>query len=636
MSNFDQQKIRSSKAVQNKISQLNLLIAIIAMVGIFSGLMIRWGFENPTSILLKNRSFADELFLGVLLIGGIPLILSLFLNCLHLEFGSDLLAGMSMITSFFVDEYLAGAFVVLMLSGGASLEEYAMRRASSILSALAARMPSIGHKKVDGKLIDIPLDQIEIGDEIVVLPHETCPIDGIVIDGYSQMDESYLSGEPYQIAKAPGTRVISGAMNGDAVLTIQAERQAKDSRYAKIVAVIEESEQKKPRMRRIGDRLGAWYTPFALVIALLSWWLSADSHRFLAVLVVATPCPLLIAIPVALIGAISLAGKRGIIIRDAGILERVDRCKIAIFDKTGTLTYGEPNLTEIQRFSDLSELDILQLIASLERYSKHPLAAAIRSAAEKRHLRLLEATDIKEEPGKGLIGKIHGKEITVTSRKKLEKIAPEIQEKLPSSNGLECLMLVDGKLAARFEFHDRPRLDGKSFLDHLPKQHSFARVLLVSGDRQEEVERLAKEFGISEVYGEQSPEKKLELVKQLMKTDKVFFLGDGINDAPALIQATVGVALGQHHDVTSEAAGAVILESNLKKVDELIHISQHLRKIVLQSAVGGILLSIVAMAFAFFGYLPPVAGAILQEAIDIIVVLNALRAAFSPSIITDY
>jgi heavy metal translocating P-type ATPase len=575
--------------------------------------------------------------LGVLLFGGIPLVFELLVKLIHFEFGSDLLAGISIVTSVLLGEYPAGALVVLMLSGGGALEAYAVRSASSVLAALAGRMPSVAHRKQNGQVGDIALAAVAVGDTLIVFPHEVCPVDATVVEGHGVMDESYLTGEPYRMSKAPGSSVLSGAVNGDSALTIRADQLAVDSRYAKIMQVMRASEQGRPRLRRLGDQLGAIYTPVAVTVALVAWAVSLDPTRFLAVLVVATPCPLLIAIPVAIIGAVSLAARRGIIIRDPAVLEKIDTCRTAIFDKTGTLTYGQPRLTELIPGQGWDEGEVLTLVAALERYSKHPLSGAILDAARKAGATLPEAGAVSEPPGQGLVGSVSGRAVEVTSRKKAVARMPELGAELPAtSGGLECIILIDGRYAATLRFRDQPRADSASFIHHLRPRHRFDRVLLVSGDRESEVRYLAEQVGIAEVRAGQTPEQKLEIVRAETRKANTVFLGDGINDAPALTAATVGIAFGQNSDVTSEAAGAVILESSLERVDEFLHISGRLRTIALQSAVGGMVLSLIGMVVAAAGYLPPVAGAIFQEVIDVAAVVNALRMAVPPRSLTDY
>lgn len=611
-----------------------VIIATIALVAIGLHLILRFGIATTGTI----SGFPPHAIpLLVALACGTPLVIELAIKLLRLEFSSDLLAGISIVTSVLLGEYLAGTLVVLMLSGGQALEAYAVRRASFALEALAKRLPSFAHRKLDGNIADVPLAEVAVGDALVVFPHETCPVDGVVLEGRSTMNESYLTGEPYLLPKAAGSAVLSGAVNGEGALTIRADKTAVDSRYAKIMQVMRESEQRRPRLRRLGDQIGAVYTPLAIAIAVAAWAFSGDPSRFLGVLVVATPCPLLIAIPVAIIGSVSLAARRGIIIKDPAVLEKIDTCRIAIFDKTGTLTYGTPKLTEVLPADGFTRDETLAAVASLERYSRHPLAAAMLDAAAESKLPLLEAGAVSERPGEGLRGVIDGRTILVTSRKKLIAQDPTAAELLPPlAGGLECAILIDGRYAATFRFRDEPRAEGKSFIRHLKPQHGFERILLVSGDRESEVRYLAEKVGIAEVHAGQSPEQKLALVRAETARANSVFMGDGINDAPALTAATVGIAFGQGSDVTAEAAGAVIMDSSLQRVDELLHIGRRMRSIALQSAVGGMGLSVIGMLVAAAGYLPPVAGAIAQEAIDVLAVLNALRTSVPPRTLSDY
>jgi heavy metal translocating P-type ATPase len=470
-----------------------------------------------------------------------------------------------------------------------------------------------------------------------VAPHEICPVDGEVVQGRGVMDEAYLTGEPYQISKSVGSEVLSGAINGESALTIRATRLAVDSRYARIMQVMQQSQQERPLLRRLGDQLGAFYTPLAVAIAVAAWIASGEAIRFLAVLVIATPCPLLIAIPVAIIGSISLAARRSIVIRDPAILEQIGQCRTMIFDKTGTLTYGEPKLTEQFTAPGRDAKEVLQLAASLEQYSKHPLATPVVEAARAEGLSLSTVESVQERPGQGMVGSVGGREVRISSRKQLLAMAPQAADELPPpAAGLECVVMIDGRYAATYHFRDEPRPEGASFVGHLTPRHSFDRVMLVSGDRLSEVEYLARRVGIKDVYAGKSPEEKLEIVRAETDRTKTVYVGDGINDAPAMLAATVGVAMGQRSEVTTEAAGAVIMDNMLGKVDELLHIGQRMRRIALQSAVGGMALSVAGMLVAAAGYLPPVAGAVLQEAIDVVAVLNALRAAWPPKSLTDY
>ncbi len=605
------------------------IIAALAIGGIAVHLIMRFGYHTTPEIHRIP-------LLVTLIVGGLPMLYDLLLKLLKREFGSDLLGGISIITSILLGEYLAGSIIVLMLAGGEALENYALRSASSVLAALAKRMPAIAHRRRDAQISEVALADIAVGDTLVIYPHEICPADGVVIEGHGVMDESYLTGEPFEITKTSGSTVISGAVNGESALTIRTTHLAADSRYAKIMEVMRESEEKRPQLRRLGDKLGAFYTPIALAVAITAWAISGDAMRFLAVLVIATPCPLLIGIPIAIIGSISLCARRAIIVKSPVVLEQIAGCRIAIFDKTGTLTYGEPKLTEQLIAPSFTQKEVLTLVASLERYSKHPLARAILNEAEKEKIQLPEATDVGEQPGQGLRGIISGREVFITSRNKLIQQNIAGNDQLPPiAGGLECVAVIDQRYAGMLRFRDAPRSDSLSFVQHLGPKHQFKQVMIVSGDRESEVRYLAGQVGITEIFAQQSPEQKLAIVRKETESAKTLYVGDGINDAPAMMAATVGIAIGKNSDVTAEAAGVVIMDNSLTKVDEFMHISRRMRVIALQSAVGGMALSIIGMFFAAAGHLSPVNGAILQEIIDVLAVLNALRAAFPPKVIHD-
>ena len=671
---------RLSSRLQQISSSIETVVALIASLSILLHLALRYLWPTPGNVF--------PLFL-TLVIGGGPILFELIRKLLKRELGTDVLAGVAIVTAVLLGQYLVGAIIVLMFSSGIALEQYATHRASSVLEALAERMPLIAHRKLASGMAEISLDQVAIGETLIVLPHEYCPVDGVVTEGHGTMDESYLTGEPFEMSKAPGSQVLSGAVNGESVLTIRATKLARDSRYARIMQVMRDAEQRRPQMRRLGDRIGAWYTPAALLIALLGWALSSNPDRFLAVIVIATPCPLLIGIPVAIIGAISLAARRAIIIKNPAMLEHVDKCRTLIFDKTGTLTYGRPSLTEVVCARGFDEAEVLTLAASLEQYSKHPLATAIVKAGEHRNSSLPPVSEISETPGEGMRGIVDGRMIQITGRNALigsERDMPTgrllkrsplplgegqgeglrakeppkylfnnafsdplpsplpegegvFQQPLdlpPAASGLECLLFVDREYAAALRFRDEPRHDSSSFVSHLFPRHGVGKVMLLSGDRESEVRYLAGQVGITEIHAGKSPEDKVQIVRQEATYGPTLFVGDGINDAPAMQAATVAVAFGQNSDITSEAADAVVMDASLRKVDELIHIGQRMRVIALQSAVGGMGLSIVGMFLAAFGYLPPVAGAVAQEVIDVLAIVNALRVTLPLSELTDF
>lgn len=601
-------------------------IALICVLSIIVHLALRFGGGQGAI-----RFVDAPLYFA--LASSAPLVLRLLRRIVRLEMTADLLAGVSIIAAVVLGEYLAGTIVVLMMSTGQLLEALAIRRASFAVDALAKRLPLIAHLK-DGT--DKPISEVQIGDEVVIHPHEICPVDGTVTDGRSTMNEAYLTGEPYVVPKAVGSGVLSGAVNGVGLLTVRAEQLAVDSRYSRIMDVMRDAEERRPQIRRLGDRIGAVYTVAIMAVAIAVWIITGVPERFLSILVVATPCPLIIGIPIAVIGSVSLAARRAIIVKDPAILEKLDRCTVAIFDKTGTLTYGEPKLVEMVATEGYVADEVLRSVASLEKYSRHPLASAILSTAVEKNLTLITPAKVNEHPGSGLTGVVDGRIVEVTGRKLLTKNLPEVVSQLPeSTGGLECVVLIDGTYAATFRFRDAPREDGRSFITHLRPKHGIQRVLLVSGDRLSEVEYLARNVGITEIHASQTPEQKLELVRRETKLADTVFMGDGINDAPALAAATVGIAFGQTSDVTGEAASAVVLDNSLSRVDELFHIGRHMRRIALQSAVGGIGLSLIGVGFAAAGLLPPVAGAITQEVIDILAILNAIRATFAPRVLSD-
>jgi heavy metal translocating P-type ATPase len=616
----------NADADKERRSRWTLFVATTSAAAIIVHLLLRF-------VLGASGNLIQIPLFVALLLGGAPLIVTLTKNLLARDFGSDFLAGISIVTAVLVKEYLVASIVVLMLSGGTALETFATRRASRVLEALAKRLPSIAHRVIDGEMSDVPVNAIAVDDALVVLPHEICPVDGIVSEGHGSMNEAYLTGEPFEIQKAPGATVISGALNGESLLAIRATRIATDSRYARIMRVMEESQQRKPRLRRLGDILGAWYTPLAICIAGAAWVFSGSVERFLAVLVIATPCPLLIAIPVAVIGAVSLSARRGIIVKNPAVLEQIDSCRTFIFDKTGTLTYGRPTLTRIVCSPDFAESEVLSAAGSLEVYSKHPLAAAIVERAKEKHAELSSASHVSEPPGQGLQGLVNGRAVRITGRNQVSGNSLSLPAQEP---GLECLVFLDGEFAALFGFEDSPRGDSRVFLKHLSPRHRVTRVVLVSGDREPEVRALAAKIGIQVAYGAQAPEDKVALVRAETEKAKTVFVGDGINDAPAMQAATVGIAFGHENDITSEAADAVVLDRSLGKVDELMHISQRMRAIALQSAVGGMALSAIGMALAAYGWLPPISGAVAQEVIDLLAVLNAVRVALPVGDLRDF
>ena len=626
--------VRDDSRIRAFVRSAEGILAIATATAIAVSLALR-AFHGPVAAEVAP-------LIAVVVAGGVPLVWRITKDLWARAPGADLLAVLGIVTSALLGEWLVGAIIVLMLSGGEALENAATSRANAVLDALARRAPSTAHRVPvgGGAPLDVPVGEVEAGDLLLVLPHELCPVDGEVVDGHGTMDESYLTGEPYVITKSSGSAVLSGAVNGDAALTVRATTVAADSRYAKIVGVLTEAEQNRPRLRRLADRLGLWYTALAVVMGVAGWAISGDPDRFLAVMVIATPCPLLIAVPVAIVGAISLAARAGIIIKDPGVLERISTTDTMMFDKTGTLTYGRAALIEVGVAPGADEATVLRLAGELERYSRHPLASAITAATAGRSgadVGRATVEHISERPGEGLRGTVDGHQVWITSHRHAVDGLAEGSDAVPAaSGGMECVVVVDGAYEATLQFRDEPRIGSTQFVQHLAPRHGIAKTMLISGDRSNEVEYLAQQVGITEVHAGCSPEEKLRIVREESARGRTLFLGDGINDAPAMAAADVGIAFGTVSDVTSEAAGAVVLDSSLERLDELFHISERMRRIALQSALGGIGLSLIGMGFAVVGWLPPIAGAVTQEAIDLLAILNAARVAVRRTPMADY
>jgi heavy metal translocating P-type ATPase len=569
-----------------------------------------------------------------LVLGGLGVLWDFGGKIRRREGGSDLLAVLCIVVSLLTQEYFAGLIIVIMASGGELLESLATSRASSVIDALVRRMPSETLRRAsDGSLSSVAVQDLLIGDLVVVSPHGICPADGTVTEGYGVMDEAYLTGEPTQVPKAPGAAALSGAINGDAALVIKVTKLPNDSRYAKILEVIDATTQQQIPIRRLGDRIGMLFAPIAIVFALVCWAVTRDHDRFLSVLVVATPCPLLIAIPVAILGAISVAARHGVLIRHAALLELLPTCRTFILDKTGTLTLATPELVEIRLLGTESHQQVMSYLGSLEQYSRHPLSRAVMNRVRLDSIALERVEQVQELPGTGLRGEIRGATVRIVGRKHLPK---DVQLEAVITAGLECFLIVGCRVSAHCIFRDTPRPESRSFIGHLAEKHAIRRVMLVSGDRKSEVSYMADALHIEHVRAEIQPEGKLAIVRDEMKSAPVAFIGDGINDTPALVAATVGIAFGEGSDVTSNAADAVVMNSDLRAVDRLLHISFFTRRVILQSAVGGIAISLVAMLFAAYGMITPAEGAILQEVIDLLAVGNALRISFYKGNLSDF
>jgi heavy metal translocating P-type ATPase len=535
-------------------------------------------------------------------------------------------------------EPLAGLIVVLMQTGGEALERYAEGRASEAVRELEAAAPRTAHRIGAEGLEDVAVDEVVIGDELLVRPGELIPCDAIVVDGTAGVDTSRLTGEPLPVAARPGIPFLSGSLLLDSPLRVRATAPAVESQYARIVELVRTAQASKSPLQRMADRYAVWFTPLTIAVCGVAYAFSGDPVRALAVLVVATPCPLILAAPVAIIGGINRAARHGIVFRHGTALEQLGQVTVGLFDKTGTVTLGRPQVERVLAAQPFSDAELLRLAAGVEQGSGHLLGRTVVEEAAKRRLSPAAARDIVEAPGQGVTGWVDGHRVSVggwsflTSR--YPGIEPGLRALLSDADGAElrAYVAVDGRAGGIIEYADRLRPELEGFMARL-RQLGLRRVALLSGDDQANTESVARALGITEAHGELLPEAKVAHVRRLVKTgEKVLMVGDGTNDAPALSSATVGIALASGGGgITAEAADAVILADDPSRVVTAIAISRRTLRLARQSIWAGLGLSALGMVAAGLGWLPPVAGALVQEAIDVAVILNALRASFPPA-----
>ncbi|HEX2778128.1 MAG TPA: heavy metal translocating P-type ATPase [Gemmatimonadaceae bacterium] len=551
------------------------------------------------------------------------------------RFAADLVATLAIVTAFILDQPLVGLVVVLMQTGGEAIETYAEGRASDALRELQAMAPKTAHRLVAGRIEDIHADEIVVGDELLVRPGELVPCDGEVIDGHSHVDASRLTGEPIPVSATGGTRLMSGSVNGDGALTMRATARAIESQYARIVALVRSAQASKAPLQRVADRYAVWFTPATLAVCAGAWLVSRDAERVLAVLAIATPCPLILATPIALLGGINRAARRNVIVRHGTALERIGDTTVAVFDKTGTITVGMPSVASVVTAPGWSEPELLSLAGAVERGSSHLLARTLVSAAEERGVTLADVKRVVEARGRGVSGCADGRQVVVGSRSLvLEKDASlgpafdALEAACPPASRLRALVSVDGAPAGVVVYADALRPGAHEVIDEL-RRLGVKRTILLSGDRAANASMVADAVGIDEVKGDLLPEDKVDAVHTLVaRGENVLMVGDGTNDAPALSAATVGVALAAHGGgVTAEAADIIILADDLGRLVETMQISRRTMHIARQCIRVGVGLSIAGMLGAALGYITPILGAGIQEAIDLAVIINALRAS---------
>jgi heavy metal translocating P-type ATPase len=595
--------------VIGKIQLQRYPIAVLAAVGLAVGVATR----------------LDYVFLAVLVLGGAPLVLKTIRGMLRGRFAADVVAMLAIVTALALGQYFAGAVIVLMQSGGEALEAYAMGRATDSLEALLARAPRVAHRLVDDVLTDVAVEDVRAGDRLVVKPGELVPVDGTVTQGSSSVDQSAVTGEPAPVRAVAGTALMSGTVNLDGVLQMQARRPAAQSQYQQIVRLVEHARQEKPPLQRLADRYAVWFTPLTLVMCGLAWLLTHDPRSVLAVLVVATPCPLILAVPVAVIAAISRAAERGIIIKHGSALEQVGLARTMVFDKTGTLTLGRPEVSSVTARDSVAADELLRLAAAAEQLSANHLAQAVTRAGIARFGRLPEAAAFEEMPGGGVAAEVEGRAVAVGSAAFLEARGLSVTAR--PHDGTTALIALDGELVGSIEFDDRLRPEVGALVARLAGL-GVREVVMLTGDDRVPAERIAHAAGITHVRADLLPADKVTAVEELLRGGgEVVMVGDGINDAPALATATVGIAMGAHGTaISAEAADIVLLVDDVGRVGDTMAISQRMRRVALQSIGVGLGVSFTLMVIASFGLLSPAVGALLQEALDAAVILNALRA----------
>ncbi len=542
------------------------------------------------------------------------------------NWGIDILAVTAIIATVSVGEYLASLVIVLMLSGGEALEDYAEGRARRELTSLLARSPQTAHRyeHSTADVTDVAVGEVSIGDTLLVRPAEVVPVDGVLTSSEAQLDTSALTGESLPVQSVSGDTLLSGSVNGGQAITLRATARVEDSQYQRIVALVEEASQSRAPLVRLADRYAVPFTVASLLIAGLAWYVSGDPTRFAEVLVVATPCPLLIAAPVAFMGGMSRAARSGIIVKNGGTLEKLSRARTVVFDKTGTLTYGEPTLEAVHPEAGWSKDDLLAAAASAEQYSTHVLAESVKNAALRRGLELTEATSAAEHATHGVTADLPVGTVVLGKRSYVAEHADGVSTPPLHSGQLAVHVALNGTYMGSLVLSDSPRSDAPATVAQF-RRMGAREAMMVTGDMQSAADHIAARVGLTSVRAEALPEDKVSVLDTVQRP--VIMIGDGVNDAPALAAADVGIAMGARGSTAaSETADVVIMADDLSRTAHAMSISQRTMHVALQSIWLGIALSVGLMLVAAFGYLPAIVGAATQEVVDLAAILNALRA----------
>ncbi len=605
------------------ISRGAMVLPALAIASLVVGGVVR--LANP------ENPWVWRTWMAVLVAAGVPVVVRTTRGLLKGNFAADVVATLSILGAVGLGQPVAGLVIVLMQTGGEWLEHYAEGRASNAVRALEEAAPRTAHRqRADGQHDDIEVSEIVTGDLLLVRPGEMLPADGVVERGRSHLDVSRLTGEAPPDLVQHGSDVRSGAVNLEGAIVVRATRPASESLYARIVELVRTAQSEKSPIQRLADRYAIWFTPLTIAVCALAWFATHDALRVLAVLVVATPCPLLLATPVAIIGGINRCARHQVIVRSGGALERLASVDTAVFDKTGTLTIGRPEVVAVDALAPWTEATMLRLAASVEIGSGHHLARSTVDAAARRGIALPTPANVVDSPGLGVRGTVDGQDVAVGAAAWLTTLFPEKRQQILAARGagMRGVVAVDGEIAGAIEYADHAREGLHGFFDRLHRL-GLRHLVLLSGDHQANVDTIARAVGIEDARGDLLPQQKVEAVQQLMQAGRrVLMVGDGTNDAPALSAATAGIALAAHGGgIAAEAADAVILCDDLTRVADAIRVGRYAVSIARQSIVVGLGLSGLAMVAASFGYFSPTTGAMLQEAIDVAVILNAVRAS---------
>jgi len=583
------------------------------------------------ALWLGGLHTASNWILGVVSLAlTIPLIVSMWEDIRTGKYGIDILAATAIITSVLLHQYWAAIVIALMLTGGAALEAFAERRARGELDALLKRAPTVAHVLRGRKEVDVEAGSIQTNDKIVIKVGEVVPVDAVILEGSGSFDEASLTGESLPVEKTVGDQVLSGSVNLDSVITAKAIHAAADSQYQQIITLVRNAAGQPAPFVRLADRYSIPFTITAYAIAGAAWYISGHAIRFLEVIVVATPCPLLLAAPIAFISGMSRASKYGIIIKNGSTLEKLADTQTMAFDKTGTLTRGEISVGEVRAFRPYTKEEVLATAASLEQGSTHVLAQAIITAAVKQDIRFNRAKHVNELIGHGLRAQLHGHEVLLGQLKLLTEHGVALPAGFkPAEAGTTSYVAIGGQLAGQISFVDEVRPEAKRTLQRLQRL-GIKRMLMITGDSERAAKAIAQPLGITDIRAEALPADKLHAIEAL--TDRpVAFVGDGVNDAPVLTTADVGIALGARGSTAaSESADVVIMHDDLSHVAQAREIANRTFRIAKQSILVGIGLSLALMAIFATGHFSPLLGAVLQEVVDVLVIFNALRAHLSP------